>query len=450
MSLFSLDFALLIFFSSAVYLFIPPTRRWIFLLLLSSFILGAINWIAFGIALTQAALAYFMGRWVAKSRSLIHFWICILVQLSVLLSFKFLGMSKVDSSGGVGRWLVPLGLSFYTFQILAYLIEVRWGRVQPERNFGKLCVYILLFANKVAGPIERPGLLRTFDSIPTPTAEKLLKSACFIWLGLFQKFVIADHLADYVQPVFARPEAYSGLPTTIAVLLSKYQVFCDFSGISLIAIGLGGLFGLELTRNFDRPFAATTLREFWTRWHISLQSWIRDYVFFPLLSTPIGRKGVFPALVVSFLLFALWHDFLWTFAVYGLLQALLVKLEPFRYLRRVPIFVLIVLNYSLLICFPSVLFRVNTLNQAIDIWRNIGMSTANMKYFAELGSGAMALGVFIVLNEVWQWLESRKDIYAYLAKQPWVLKMAICASLLMILVLFSKFDPESVFIYSRF
>lgn len=450
MSILSLDFALLIFFSAALYLFLPPRRRWMFLLCLSALILAAINWKAFGIAAVQTTAAYVMGLWLSKSRSLLLFWFCVLAQLSVLLTFKLMGMSKVDLSFESARWLVPLGLSFYTFQILAYFIEVRWGRIPAERNFGKFSTYILFFANKVAGPIERPGLLRALDSIPTPSSENVLKSAFLIWMGLFQKFVIADHLADFVRPVFARPEAYSGLPVTISVLLSKYQIFCDFSGISLIAVGLGGLFGLQLTHNFNRPFAATTLREFWTRWHISLQSWIRDYVFFPLLSTPIGRRGVFFALVISFLVFALWHDFLWTFAVYGLVQAVLVKTEPLRFLRRFPTIVLIVLNYSILICLPSVLFRVDSLSQAFDIWRNMGFSTLNMKFFASLGSSAMALAVFIVLNEVWQWLESRKDVYAYLAKQPWVLKMAVCAVLLVILVLFSKFDPESVFIYSRF
>lgn len=450
MSILSLDFALLIFFSAALYLFLPPNRRWIFLLCLSAFILTAINWMAFGIAFVQTAAAYFMGLWLSRSRSVLHFWFCVLGQLSVLLTFKLMGMSKVDFSFEAARWLVPLGLSFYTFQILAYLIEVRWGRIPAERNFGKFCTYILLFANKVAGPIERPGLLQALDSIPTPSSETLLKSAFLIWMGLFQKFVIADHLAEFVKPVFAKPEAYSGLPVTISVLLAKYQIFCDFSGISLIAVGLGGLFGLQLTHNFNRPFAATTLREFWTRWHISLQSWIRDYVFFPLLATPIGRRGVFLALVVSFLVFALWHDILWTFAVYGLMQAVLVKLEPLRFLRRWPKVILIVLNYTILICLPSVLFRVDSLSQAFNIWRNIGLSTANMKFFAALGSSALALALFVVLNEAWQWLESRKDVYAYLAKQPWVLKMAVSAALLMILVLFSKFDPESVFIYSRF
>ncbi len=427
-----------------------PRWRWVFLLLLSC---GLLTWWAgpqaFAIAFAQTLMAYFMALWLRPGDKPVRFWISVLAQLVPLVMFKWGGMSDADPATAA-RWAVPLGLSFYTFQILSYLIEVQWGRRSPERNFARLAGYILFFANKVAGPIERPALIDRMSAIPTPTPASLVRAAAFIWLGLFQKFVLADHLAEYVLPVFNHPQNYSGATATIVVLLSKYQIYCDFSGISLMAMGLGGLFGLELTRNFNRPFASRSLREFWTRWHISLQSWIRDYVFYPLLSTRLSRWGVMPALIISFVVFGLWHDFRWTFVIYGLLQAVLIRFDPSRRIAGYWPFV-ILFNYIVLICLPSVLFRADSLTHAWDVWRSLGISMKNWEYFVVLGEMKLyVLGIFIFLNEAWQWIESRYDVYAVTAELPWVVKMALSIALLAVLAVFSKFDPESVFIYSQF
>jgi D-alanyl-lipoteichoic acid acyltransferase DltB (MBOAT superfamily) len=424
--------------------------RWQFLLALSC---GLLLWWggpqAFAIALAQTALAYLAALWLKPRAAPVRFWLSVLAQLAPLIVFKWQGMSDEDPATAA-RWAVPLGLSFYTFQILSYLIEVQWGRRSPERNLARLAGYILFFANKIAGPIERPALLDRMRDIPTPDSAGLVRSAAFIWLGLFQKFVLADHLAEYVVPVFKNPDGYSGAPASLVVLLSKYQIFCDFSGISLVAMGLGGLFGLELTRNFNRPFAAGSLREFWTRWHISLQTWIRDYVFYPLLSTPLARWGVGPALAVSFVVFGLWHDFRWTFVVYGLLQAVLIRIDPSHRLAFFrPLAVLF--NFVVLVCLPSVLFRADSLTHARDVWLGMGVSMKNWEYFTVLGEMKLYLiGIFMLLNEAWQWAESRYDVYGKIAGLPWVTKMTLAVALMTVLVAFAKLNPESMFIYSRF
>lgn len=445
------DSALVIFLSAALYIFCRPQWRWLFLLILSCGLLVTASPYAFLIAFAQTAAAYLMGLWIARARaSSVPLWICIALQMLPLLFYKALGVSDGDPATAA-NWVVPLGLSYYTFQILSYLIEIQWGRVIPEKNFARFASYILFFANKIAGPIERPGLLAQMITVETPGGAALFKSAMWIWLGLFQKFVLADNLADYVMPVFKFPENYSGLTTTIAVLLSKYQIFCDFSGISLIAMGVAGLFGLKLTPNFARPFAAVSLREFWSRWHMSLQGWIRDYVFFPLLSTPVARFGVLPVMMITFVLFGLWHDWRWTFVIYGVLQALLVRFEP-GFARKYFGWVgAIIFNYCILISLPSVLFRARTVQEAWNIWSSMGVSLVNWKYFQDLGKFKIYTVLsLIVLHEIIQWADARYDLFAKMARWPWAFKMGAALALMAFLIMYSKFDPASVFIYSNF
>lgn len=440
MFLVNLNSALMIFFASAFYVFCPPARRWIYLLVLSLILLASGAPRALALCFVQTGLAYGMGFWLNRTRSrTLPFWFCVIAQLTPLFFYKGSG------------WLIPLGLSYYTFQILSYLIEIQWRRIEPERSFWRFAAYNLFFANKVAGPIERPTLLAQMLRIETPSGEELFKSALWIWLGLFQKFVLADNIGEYVLPVFKYPQNYSGLTATLAVLLSKYQVFCDFSGISLIALGVGGLFGLRLTQNFARPFAAASLREFWSRWHISLQSWIREYVFFPLLSTPIARFGVFLPLMVTFVVFGLWHDWRWTFVAYGVMQAVLVQIEPGRLFAKLGRPATVILNYVFLISVPGVLFRVFTFTEAWNVWRNMGFHLQNWQFFWDLGSTKLPLlGGLLVINEILQWAQFRHDLFARASRLPWLVKMGASVVMLIILIMFSKFDSQSTFIYSNF
>lgn len=441
MQFINLSSALLVFFAAGLYLFCGARFRWIFLLFLSLILWCMASWSGLVLAILQTLMGYAMGLWLERRRNVFTFWTFVILQLIPLVIYK------LKFAEG---WLTPLGLSYYSFQILSYLIEIQWGRLVAERNLARFASYILFFANKTAGPIERPSLLTQMTSIETPNGHDLFKNALYIWLGFFQKFVLADQLNEYVKPVFDAPQNYSGITTTVAVLLSKYQIFCDFSGISLIALGVAGLFGLKITKNFNRPFASSSLREFWTRWHISLQTWIRDYVFFPTLSTPLARFGVFLPLLVTFVVFGLWHGLRWNFVLYGVLQAVLLVIEPTKILMRWRYFA-IVFNYIFLICLPSVLFRTATFDQAALVWTNMGLSLSNWSYFTELSSFKLpTLLMFIVLCEVIQWLDARHSLFDLAARLPWLTKMSLSVFLLIILILYSKFDPQTVFIYSEF
>lgn len=429
-----------------VFLFTPARWRWLVLLALSIAVIAQYSIRDLAKLLGLTMFAYMAGLLIEKYRSRLLLWVCILVVLVPIFDNRLTIGSRLP---GIA---IGLGLSFYIFQIIAYFVETHFGRRKAERHAGYFFLYQSFFANKVAGPIERPGLLDQLPSIRCPNASQLFHSLLLIWFGLFQKFVLADQIAMYVKPVFRRPAAFEGLPATIAVLLSKYQIYCDFSGASFIALGFAGLFGISLTPNFLRPFSALTLREFWKRWHISLQIWIREYVFFPLLATPLARLGVFPILLVTFIVFGLWHGFNWTFVVYGALQAVLIQLAPeriFQKLRlgRVPV---LVFNYVLLISLPGVLFRTFTLEHAVKVWRSMGIGAQNLQDYTKLGSFDLRLLIlFAFAHEFALWAMEVWRIPERISSR-WYYRAGIALPLLAILLFFAKVSQRSSFIYSRF
>lgn len=453
MFLISSGVAILILFSLMVFLFVPPKWRWLWLLFISVALLATAGWFGVGVAAAETLFAFLMGLWLEKRNAKILLALSVFGLLAPLVYFK-MGPSvplAAESFSVVG---LPIGLSFYTFQLLSYVIDVFQKRRPAEKHLGRFALFSLLFCTKINGPIERADLLDQLKEIVLPQGPALYRAGLFIWLGLFQKFVLADHLASFVDPVFQKPSEFSGFAATLAVLLSKYQIFCDFSGGSQIALGLGGLFGLRLTQNFARPFAAVSLRDFWKRWHISLQTWIREYVFVPLLSTPIARLGLFPILLVTFVVFGLWHDFRWTFVLYGAIQAVLLWLEPERLFARLrsprwrPL--ILAFNYVVLICLPSVLFRTASVSQAVDIWSALGVSGVHVGDLLDQTSFSFAiLAALMVAHELFLWLEERKNLFERVSRRHWTLRLVLAFSLIVVLVLFAKAQP-SPFVYSRF
>ncbi len=223
--------------------------------------------------------------------------------------------------------LLPIGLSFHTFQSMSYTLEVYWRRVPPERSLLHFAVYVLFFPQLVAGPIERPqNLLAQFHNIRLVRFDlaRCFEGLKLIASGLFKKVVIADRLAILVDAVYAAPAQYSGAQLLIATYAFSVQIYCDFSGYSDIARGTARILGIDLMLNFWRPYFAQSVGEFWRRWHISLSTWFRDYVFIPLGGSrvPLARRCV--NLMIVFFLSGIWHGANWTFVVWGLLHGFLV------------------------------------------------------------------------------------------------------------------------------
>jgi alginate O-acetyltransferase complex protein AlgI len=232
----------------------------------------------------------------------------------------FSGMNRIPA----------LGIGFYTLQAISYMLDVYQDRLQPTRSFVHYFAYLSMFPKLLAGPIERGKHLLTqlAAEIPAPTEAQRWEGTKSIVYGYFLKAVIADHLAPYVDTAFNNPRvAASSLFWWVSVTAFAIQLYCDFSGYSSIALGLGKWMGLDLTVNFKNPYTSTSLAEFWTRWHISLSNWLRDYIFFPLNRSRLGKGRPYLAMWITMLVSGLWHGANWTFIAWGGLHGLYISLE---------------------------------------------------------------------------------------------------------------------------
>ena len=217
--------------------------------------------------------------------------------------------------------LLPVGISFYTFQTLSYSIDIYRGQLRPERHFGRFALFVSFFPQLVAGPIERASRLLPQLQVEHHFDYERVSSGLrqMIW-GMFKKVVVADRLAVYVDAVYSDPSAHQGLPLIAATYFFAFQIYCDFSGYSDIAIGAARVLGFDLMENFRRPYLARTLSDFWRRWHISLSTWFRDYVYIPLGGNRASAARWFSNLAITFLVSGLWHGANWTFVAWGALH----------------------------------------------------------------------------------------------------------------------------------
>ncbi|MGD8859335.1 MAG: MBOAT family protein [Myxococcales bacterium] len=231
--------------------------------------------------------------------------------------------------------LLPVGISFYTFQTLSYTIDVYRGRLEPTRNFLRFASFVTFFPQLVAGPIVRASeLLPQLARRPVLGRHAVGDAAFLIATGLIKKIVFADYLAvNLVDRVFETPSAYSSAEVMLALYGYTLQIYCDFSGYTDVARGSAKLFGLELPENFDRPYQATSPAEFWRRWHMTLSTWLRDYLYFPLGGSRVGPVRAYFNLFLTMFLIGLWHGADWTFVIYGLLQAAAMLIHRFFYRR---------------------------------------------------------------------------------------------------------------------
>ncbi len=239
--------------------------------------------------------------------------------LGCLGVFKYAGFfAGLIHGGPAWRLLLPVGISFYTFQALSYVLDVYRGRTAPEGHFGYYALFISFFPQLVAGPIERSGrLLPQLRRERTLSREQLSAGGWLLLTGYFKKAAIADGLAPLVDAVYAAPGQAAGPEIIAATALFGLQIYCDFSGYSDIALGAAGLLGVELMENFQAPYAARSIREFWRRWHISLTAWFTDYVYIPLGGSRRGLPRRCFNIMAVFLLSGLWHGADWTFVAWG-------------------------------------------------------------------------------------------------------------------------------------
>ncbi len=267
--------------------------------------------------------------------------------------------------------LLPIGLSFHTFQAMSYTIEVYRGKQAPEKNFTIYALYVMYYPQLVAGPIERPqNMIHQFHEFKKYNWDNIKEGLARMAWGFFKKVVIADRISMIVDYAFYNQPSLSSWSLFVAAMFYSFQIYCDFSGYSDIAIGASKVMGINLMENFNEPYKSLNITEFWTRWHISLSTWFRDYVYIPLGGNRLGEKRRKLNVFIVFLLSGLWHGANWTFVIWGALHGILVTLFPgikkkTYTMNRFMKILFVVVNF-ILVTLCWVFFRANSIQSAFN------------------------------------------------------------------------------------
>ncbi len=390
----SIDFAIFFPLVTGLYFLCPQRFRWALLLLASCWFYMSLIPAYIFILLFTICVDYVAGLAIERSTGVMrrNFLIAsILANGGTLFFFKYFNFfeANITSVAQFFHWnlpletlaiVLPIGLSFHVFQSISYTIEVYRGNQKAEGHFGIFALYVMFYPQLVAGPIERPqNLLHQFHERHRFNLARASSGLGLMLFGYVKKLVIADNLAVFVDQVYNHPSEYMGMSIVFATIFFAFQVYCDFSGYSDIARGAARVMGFSLMENFRRPYFSQSIGEFWRRWHISLSSWIRDYIFMPLaVKWRHSRKwGVTAALLVAFLFSGLWHGANWTFIVWGLILGIAISIEFLTgggrtlSLTKEPRNIWKILRTFLLFCFSLVFFRASTITAALGLLKNI-------------------------------------------------------------------------------
>lgn len=450
----SLEFLVFFPMALAIYFALPARHRWIFVLVASYYFYTSWRVAYVYLLLISTVTDYVCGRAIEGSENPTvrkrYLWLSCFVNLGLLFFFKYF-----DFANGVLRSLaegtgvsypipdlgltLPVGISFYTFQTLGYTIDVYKGRVQAEKNPLRFALYVSYFPQLVAGPIERarnllPQLRQTYAFDYERVRDGL---ALMLW-GLFKKVVIADRIAEYTNTVFADPEAYQGLQIWLADYFFVIQLYCDFSGYTDIALGCALTMGVRLMKNFQQPLLARNMHDLWNRWHISLTSWFRDYLY-PLTGGRRNRSRMYWGIILIFLVNGLWHGAAWTFVAFGLLHGVALVIYyrirdylPAFYKRiglaRVPRLAAVceILLIHVVFIFGGNFFRAESLSDSLVLIRN------SLRF---RGTGALNLFTFPV--DLWlsfgfilllygsDWIGRTRGLGAWVSEQRLLVKLIL-------------------------
>ncbi|MBX3180578.1 MAG: MBOAT family protein [Candidatus Hydrogenedentes bacterium] len=438
---------------AGVYFLAPERWRWAWLLAASyGFYMAwepgyvALLWIS-------TAVDYVAARRIAASSGgARRVWLgaSLTANLGLLFFFKYYNFFR-DSLGAGARsaglslelpysdFLLPLGISFYTFQTLSYTIDVYRGERAPERHLGYFALYVCFFPQLVAGPIERASrLLPQLRRAHAFDYDRVCDGLRLMAWGFFKKMVIADRLAVAVERVYAEPGGHSGPVLLLATLAFGYQIYCDFSGYSDIAIGAARVMGVGLSPNFNRPYAASSIRDFWRRWHMTLSAWFRDYVYVPLGGNRNSAAGWAAAILVVFAASGLWHGANWTFLVWGLIHGGLLIAERGAVavapgLARIPHALKVALTFSA-VHVGWIFFRAADLGEALEVvsgllggWGEVAEATFWGAAVRALGLGwgeVVLVCVAVAVVEAVQYAGSRAALQPWFRAQPVALRWA--------------------------
>lgn len=440
--------------------------------------------------MASTVITYFSGLLISRfSKQTTRKWVmiaCIVSNLGILFFFKYfnLGMSIIQNLFSVIHVqlnmpvidvVLPVGISFYTFQALSYTIDVYRGDIYPEKNFFNYALFVSFFPQLVAGPIERSkNLLKQLNVTHKFSIDDFINGILLMIWGFFLKIVLADRVAKYVDCVYNNPDEYYGFYILIAIFLFAVQLYCDFYAYSVIAMGAARLLGIRLMENFDVPYGARSVSEFWRRWHISLSSWFKDYLYIPLGGNRKGKVRKYINIMIVFLTSGLWHGASISFVIWGglngLYQVVGAGLMPIRN-KLVKVFNLNRESFShklyqtvvvyLLYAFSLVFFRAATTGEALVMLRqlfkenNIFVLFDESLYSCGLDRKNFAVMIIaLVILLVGDILKYNKiDIRGFILRQEgwfkWIF-VALCIWAIMIFGIWGPAYAASNFIYFQF
>lgn len=431
MNFVSLTFLIFLAIVLVLYYILPQKTRWILLLIASYLFYGWWNYKLLALIIFTTLVAYFCGIFISRTNKkstkkllLIGTIIC---SCAVLFVFKYLNFfienfialfEKIGWQTNLRtlKLLLPIGISFYTFQTMSYVIDVYYGKIQHETHLGYFALFVSFFPQLVAGPIERPEhLLPQLKANHKFDINNIIDGSLIALIGFFKKVVVADMVANYVNIVYNNPLGANGFEIVVATVLFAVQIYCDFSGYTDIAIGVSKMLGIELIQNFNKPYSATSIRGFWARWHISLTTWFRDYLYIPLGGNRVKKWRHLLNLAIVFIVSGLWHGAEWTFVIWGGLHAFYQIISIVTNKQRKAARVKLNINEEskayklfcqattfLLVCFAWLFFRANSTGDMIILLKSLftnwsfapGFYTASL---SRLNLDALAI-IFTVIS----------------------------------------------------
>jgi alginate O-acetyltransferase complex protein AlgI len=477
----SIEFLLFFPVVVTVYFLLPHRYRWI-LLLLSSYYFY-MSWKAEYIILifVSTVADYIAGLKIygAKTKNVRKFYLglSLVINLGFLFLFKyfnffsesarlFLSNISIQMHPTTLKLLLPVGISFYTFQTLGYTIDIYRGKIKPEKHFGIFAVYVSFFPQLVAGPIERAkNLIPQFYKKQFFDYERVVDGMKLMLWGMFKKVVIADRLAVMVNIIYGDVYSYSGMSLVIATVFFAFQIYCDFSGYSDIAIGAAQIMGIKLMDNFKRPYFSKSISEFWKRWHISLSTWFKDYLYIPLGGNRVKLYRLCINILVVFLVSGLWHGASWTFVIWGALHGFYLVISTLTKPLRTKLVQITALDHFpklhsgiqifstfVLVNIGWVFFRSQSLSDAYYVLNNIFKnSTSGISGFlSAISPATLILGITSILFLIFiHTIQELKDMRHFLSSKNIIFRWSMLLLMLFAILFFGVFE-ETEFIYFQF
>jgi alginate O-acetyltransferase complex protein AlgI len=471
------SFEFLVFFPvvTILYFLLPHKWRWLHLLAASCIFYMALIPVYILILIFTIIIDYIAGIVIEKSegrKRKLYLTISIFANVGVLAVFKYynffidnvnslLDITDIHAAIPYLNIILPVGLSFHTFQAMSYTIEIYRGNQAAEKHFGIYALYVMFYPQLVAGPIERPqNLLHQFRDKHKYDVDRMYEGLRLMLWGLFKKVVIADRLSLYVNMVYGDVNGSSGANLALATVFFAIQIYCDFSGYSDMAIGSAKVMGFKLMTNFNRPYFARNIQEFWKRWHISLSTWFRDYVYISLGGNRVSKRKIYFNVAVVFLLSGFWHGANWTFVIWGALHALFIVCYMLykEYINKSHsrdglISQVFSIGFTfILVCVGWIFFRAQSTSEALTILYKIVSFSGDFKlvvYGASSVFGATSILISVAMIFILWANDYFQDTHQRLFNKRPIFDILTNGVLLFLILSFGVFQKTS-FIYFQF